>query len=299
MTPAQWRYRAWGIDLAVPFPVPDLAEIDASRGVDLEIRVGVPPPGLDAVRFTLPSGARVALVDGRLAWVESRRDPLGLHPSLLRSILTVVLRQRGRVVLHAAAVELGGRTFALAGPAGSGKTTLAAALCAVGGRLITDEVCAVAVDGPGAIVLPGTRLLALRPDALSLVDSRSPSGSPGAPDSDERRPAWWRNGRVLREVATVAEPLPLDRLYLLEWGREAGVSLARTSRGRLVESLLRARFQPTVGPPGEPTEELAALGRFGRLCPAFRLRRASTGRPADVVEALRAGDVPSTGRARC
>ncbi len=68
---------------------------------------------------------------------------------LERGGVKLLLRQlNGKLALHASAVELAGRALVLAGPSGRGKSTLAAALCKHGAKLVADDAVAIdLVDG--------------------------------------------------------------------------------------------------------------------------------------------------------
>jgi hypothetical protein len=59
------------------------------------------------------------------------------------AVLATLLSLKGACVLHASAVEIGGKAVALVGPSGAGKSTLAAFCCAAGARLLTDDLLVV------------------------------------------------------------------------------------------------------------------------------------------------------------
>jgi hypothetical protein len=115
----------------------------------------------------------------------------------------VVEKAGNRLLLHAAAAERDGRVVILAGPEGSGKSTLVAALVRSGLRYVTDETVAVELRGgaiapyPKPIALHETehcqRLVpahAIRPDAVAtsggnarllvLLAGYQPGRGPGA-----------------------------------------------------------------------------------------------------------------------
>jgi hypothetical protein len=56
------------------------------------------------------------------------------------ALLSFLLMMRGEPVLHASAVDVGGRAIAFVGYSGMGKSTMAALVAAHGGRLVTDDV---------------------------------------------------------------------------------------------------------------------------------------------------------------
>lgn len=59
----------------------------------------------------------------------------------------LVTRASSGLLLHAAAIDIGGRALVLCGPSGAGKTTLTLALVARGLRLLTEEVVLIDKDG--------------------------------------------------------------------------------------------------------------------------------------------------------
>ena len=84
---------------------------------------------------------------------------------LLGTGLGFLCHQRGVLPLHAAAVEVDGRTVLLAGPSGVGKSTLAAAFLRRGHRILSDDVAPLAVNGPDGLILPSLRRIRLWRDS--------------------------------------------------------------------------------------------------------------------------------------
>jgi hypothetical protein len=79
-----------------------------------------------------------------------------LRHLLLDQILPLALSQAGRLVLHASAVHVPRfGSIAFVGPAGAGKSTLAAALTSRGCQLVSDDSLLVALDQPTLFALPG------------------------------------------------------------------------------------------------------------------------------------------------
>ncbi|HLF44658.1 MAG TPA: hypothetical protein VJA46_14190 [Acidimicrobiia bacterium] len=96
-------------------------------------------------------------------------DPRFLSILLPGTVLAVYLSMLGRCVLHASAVEANGRAVVFAGISGMGKSTCAAMACAVGARLITDDLLVVELsDQPHAV--PGASHVRLRQQASSILD---------------------------------------------------------------------------------------------------------------------------------
>ncbi|MDQ3462690.1 MAG: hypothetical protein M3471_06645 [Actinomycetota bacterium] len=98
------------------------------------------------------------------------------------NVMAALLMLRGELVLHASAVERGGRTVALVASSGGGKSTIAAMVCAAGARLVTDDVLRVDTAGVGVTCYRGTGTLRLRPGSKALAadgagtDGRSADG---------------------------------------------------------------------------------------------------------------------------
>ncbi len=98
-------------------------------------------------------------------------DP-GMIPILVEgNVLAHALAAEGLLGLHASAVEVGGEALAIIGPSGTGKSTIAALLCAAGARLVSDDVLRVDVTDVGPLCFPGTQGLRLRRAAASLGGS--------------------------------------------------------------------------------------------------------------------------------
>lgn len=80
---------------------------------------------------------------------------MALFDMLLRAEVTLHALERGGMVLHASAVELGGRAHLFPGPSGAGKSTLARKLSSEGGRVLADELV-VLLPGEGGVTVHGT-----------------------------------------------------------------------------------------------------------------------------------------------
>jgi hypothetical protein len=172
-------YRISGLTVAAELPLPGAIALDAAPA-EAEVRIVLRPvpenlaapvaqgPGwqLDERRFllALPSGARFLACDGTTLELDlpPGSDPADALPFALGTGLAALLYQRGTLVLHAATVERNGTAIALCASSGTGKSSLAAALCQQGCRLVSDDVAAVAIDPAGRpLVQPDGRCLKL------------------------------------------------------------------------------------------------------------------------------------------
>jgi hypothetical protein len=161
-------------------------------------------------------------------------DP-GIIPTLLGAgVLSHALTAEGRLVLHAAAVQVGGRALAIAGPSGVGKSTVAALLCAGGAGLVTDDALRVdPIDG-GAVCFPGNRNVRLRPTASSL--GREIAGAEIAESADGRT--------TVRPPEAAESPLELAAVLIPSPSRAAPkLDVVRLSaRDGLVELISNPRL---------------------------------------------------------
>lgn len=186
-------------------------------------------------------------------------DP-GLAAELLvANALPAVLWQRGRVMLHAAAVVLPGVTgaIALAGASGSGKSTLARALVAAGARLIGDD--SVALEGGVVSGLPGGTFGAIDPDGKRRF-------LPVAPD---------------RQAASA----PLAAIVVLGLRGDSS-DLAQVDPARAVELVLAQRHRPGIATLlGRRREAFEAAVAIARAVPVLSWAR------RDGAKTLESGEI--------
>jgi HprK-related kinase A len=81
-------------------------------------------------------------------------------------------RANGYLIIHSAVVEKDGRAAILPAPAGSGKSTLCAALVAKGWRLLSDELALVRLDTGALAPLP--RPISLKNASIDLIRRYTP-----------------------------------------------------------------------------------------------------------------------------
>ena len=131
------------------------------------------------------------------------------------TVYAAVASMNGLLPIHASAVAHRGAVYAFTGPAGSGKSTLVAALGALGLPMFCDDTLVLDLSGPDRIVcLPGHKRLKLLPDALELT---------GATAGERVSPAI---EKLYCEAPSgeVGIALPLAELIFLEEGPEAAIA---------------------------------------------------------------------------
>lgn len=132
---------------------------------------------------------------------------------LLGPVLGFVLRQRGVPSLHASGLVVGNRVIGLLGPAGSGKSTVAAAFARRGFPVITDDILAFTEEGDRFWVQPAYPRLRLWPDSVAVLFGSPDRLPPLTPNWDKRYLDLTQPGYRFQ-----SEALPLAAMYLLAEG---------------------------------------------------------------------------------
>jgi hypothetical protein len=223
-----------------PLHVPPWFHAQAGYATDAGGRVLVRFP--DGPAFVVGAGA-IEAFDAR--GVSSQE----LRWYLLGPVTTLLLRLRGRLLLHASAVSVGGRTVAFAGPAGAGKSTLAATLVARGARGVTDDLLVVERAGGDTgtwLARPGPSRHLLWPDSAAAL-----AGSAAGGEAALRAPnpcRWDKRAVPSIRWSDPQVPVPLDELLLLApAAADAAPSRRPCSPGRAVATLLSSLHTPWLG----------------------------------------------------
>jgi hypothetical protein len=169
-------------------------------------------------------------------------------------------------VLHASAVTVRGRAVLFCGSSGAGKSTLAAALDARGYPIVSDDICAVDVDGQATpLVAPEGRNLKLWAQAIEKLGL-------------ERGPAVRRRiEKYYVEGGTVPrDPVPVGALYFLREAlapHEPGID-----RPGIVDATILIRqnaYRPAlVRRMGQRARYFHAATRLANAAGIYRLTRA-------------------------
>ncbi|TYO89647.1 hypothetical protein [Oceanicella actignis] len=281
---------AHGLVFACPFDVPGMAPAPPGARADVTARLGAVAPAALA-RAPLAGDCRI-LGPGRVAIEDAAFRALieegaritidpspaagpgagaGFGPQAARLLLgygasAVLLHQRGGLPLHAAAVALPRGAALLLGPAGAGKSTLAAALGGMGFAMLADDLTALDDRAPGGpLVQPAIGTVKLWPDSARAL------GGPGA-----RVPVEGMSKTILRTRENAPAPAPLRAIVVLDWLHppEAAPETSEMNRIEALDALRGAIQRPALaralGREGEILARLAALA--GRI-PALRLAR--------------------------
>ena len=207
-----------------------------------------------------------------------------LRHLLLDQVLPLTLPLRGRLALHASAVHVPGLgAIAFAGPAGCGKSTLAAALASRGCEVVADD-CLLFAAGSTATVVPGYPGVRLWPDSARTLRLSRRSDRPVAHYTRKRRVG----GRLIRFRRA---PAPLAAMFVLGKRRIGRESRARSlsARDRLM-ALVPYAWLMDVADPAALARVFDQLHAVVSSVPVVRLHvrdgRRTVLRAADEVLAL-------------
>lgn len=217
-------YQAYGLTISSEIALPELSACVAPVG-EPDVRIVHDPTVISAPigagwvqlsPFAWTGSAGFVLHIPDVAWfaVENgdtiRAAPIGgvdmasVRVFLLGSAIGALLFQRGLLVLHGNAVDMGDGCMLCLGLSGAGKSTLAAAFAARGHSVLADDV--VAIDGEGR-ALPGIPRIKIWRDAAERLKVETAT-------LDRIRPEMEKFNLPLPE-SLVDTPRPVQWIFLL------------------------------------------------------------------------------------
>lgn len=169
---------------------------------------------------------------------------------------------RGLEVMHASGVVLDGRAVLVMGPAGAGKSSLAAALVRAGGQLLSDDVVALQLSNDALIAHAGSVALQLRAaeDERLSVEERAALG----------RPAGTVEGKQRYVSGQAPDAAPLGGVFLLE--RSAQEPAAEQLGAVDPFELIASTFNLSVRTPARLRRQLDVVSAIASSGLTHRLR---------------------------
>lgn len=218
---------------------------------------------------------------GALVLVAGDPDDAAWQRVVLDSVLSTAALAAGFEALHAAVVlpEDGRGAVALVGGQGAGKTSIALALLARGGRLVADDVAVLDRDEP-ALVHPGPRLMNVPVASGARAGAGAARGVPdGAttlatfpddrwvllpPERAVGRPIPLRAVVLLDRTAPpgsepAIRPVAFPAAVLLTHALDSGQARRAVRLDRLAALAAAIPTSTLQAPPASPPDELAAL----------------------------------------
>jgi hypothetical protein len=184
----------------------------------------------------------------------------------LNQVLPLALSKRGKLVIHASAVELAPDHAAIfAGRSGSGKSTLAAAFATAGHPFLSDDGLVVEEDGDGYRAVPSHPSIRLWNDSEDAVMGAGPHAI-----STARAPSKTRVD-AQGPIVFCREPRPLSCVYFLGEADAAVPQFERLAASQALIEWVKNSFLL------DPEERPLLASHFERLTklvvrlPCFRL----------------------------
>jgi hypothetical protein len=306
-------YSAFGLSVASDWPIPGLLRHPDPSPPDMCVRLEPRPGSFDVAREKLyyrssdddagaptlqvwntPGYYRLEYADGTqfILDTDGRRvrvivaagsTPEDAATYLLGPVIGFAMRLRGTTCLHAAVVAIGDDAIAIAGPAGAGKSTIAACFSAMGHAVLSDDVAALTRRDGSIHVEPAYPQLRLWPDSVAMLY--------GAPDAlPPLTPTWDKRGLCLSQPdAFQQQSLPLGAVYVLadEHGGNEPI-IEEVSGSARMRALLANTYVGYLLDRRMRQQEFDALAHLASIVEVRRvLRPAAPVPPAVVCQSLR------------
>ena len=232
-----YRYLAYGLQVQSNFEIPALlalpegTELESAKTVTFTLDESTPADfdqfSTEADIYADLDGPEAILFDRRVALYrlkDGKEVTIQTGPTqnlrqvrlyILGTILTVLLYQRGLLVLHGSAVRIGDRVVGVIAPSGTGKSSTAAALYNRGYKLLSDDAIALEFRDGQYYVHPGYPRLKISNEVSAQLEC-------GEEYLVERHPEC---GEVSFDATHqfVEGPLPLQQIFVLRAGEALDV----------------------------------------------------------------------------
>ena len=279
-------YRAFGLTILSDMDLAGFTPATASGTPDVRVRVG-PPQGHDDGGQHILARAEETLrasVTAEEVVVEpvASADPDYVGAVVTGELFSVVLRQRGRLVLHGSCVARDGLAVGFVGESGWGKSTLAASLVARGWHLLTDDLLVVdGIDSGAPMSVPSHPSMRLSEQAIEAVD--------GADRERGQAHALTSKRRVDMADAFTDEPVSLARIFVLDPRfADAHEAVPLSAREATLQFVGHTRGQRLLHAEAVRADHLMQCARLAQTVPTAHLRRrfglAEVGALCDLVE---------------
>jgi hypothetical protein len=303
--------RIHGLVIRGDVTLPGIAHAHASApDVVLEIVDELPAPVAARLRYRAGAaddvGARVEIVDdarGHVAFrygdgtaidVDDRLRPARIRAAiapgqtledltayLYGPVLGFLLRARGQLALHASCVRVADGAVLIAGAAGAGKSTTAAALATRGYAVASDDLTALTLDDGAAIAWPAFDHLRLWPTSQPLVLG-------DAACLDRITPTWDKRRFPLDGAAFADTPCPVRAIVVLRERRsDARVVTRALTPAHAVIKLATLTYANYLLDATMRAHELGQLGALVRAVPVIAVTpptgRDGLGRLCDAI----------------
>lgn len=270
-------YRAYGLTLDSELELPELCATDSGPAA-LTIRLGrieyegphrgkvICRPVSDRAVLVVFEPIGVALVkDGKEITLtpSEKAAPLAVRLFLLQQVMAMALWQRDYLLLHAGAVVLDEKAVVFMGGSGQGKSTMVAAMNALGCPALCDDVLAIEMKRNGPMAQVGLTHLKLSEAARELAGVGLGEAQL-IPDRSEKRLYALKSNAV--------EAAPLRAIFLLVSGERIEFQEAPPARA-LIELVRQSYGAELVAPLGKAARHFEQCAEIARTVPIFVLSR--------------------------
>jgi hypothetical protein len=259
--------------LCIHSEIPLLETMATTGAADVTVRLG----GLEAIARDSVDGGQQFLgyMPGSGKFLIRAGEEIIIDPDpetsmeALRAIvlgpaMSVILRQRGRLVLHASAVVIEDRAIAFMGGSGWGKSTLANAFHQAGHALLTDDVLAVNLQTTPPLIYPAFPQQRLWSTAATALGHQV---TDLAPLHDQTPKLAYGC-----DLGFCQEPRPLHHLYVLAKGPEHSIT-PLTPQTAFTEITRHTRGVAILKTPEFVSSHLHQCTQLLKTTPVFRFTR--------------------------
>lgn len=222
----------------------------------------------DCIKGRVPGVLRFVVEDGCRLTVEPAEgaDADEVRTIILGAVFSVLLRQRGFLVLHACCIGKGDLVFGFVGDSGWGKSTTAQYFLQDGYHLLNDDVMVIDTRPEQPRAVPGFPQVKLRPEAGAWLMNDYED----LPSLYQRSPK--RYSLVPRNFPE--RSLPLSRLYFLE-NRSAPSNrvMPLSSKEAFIELIRHTRVTNLIKDPQYLDRHVKQCNAVVSTVPVRRLQR--------------------------
>lgn len=265
-----YAYHAYNLSIHCEFPLPELPPCD--RPADVVVRFGKlndldrRSNGGDYFLGSVEGVGLLLVREGCEIVVdpEPGLDEGVLRPVILGPLFSMLLRQRGFLVLHASSVAIDSVAVAFMTHSGGGKSTMADAFHSRGYSLLTDDVMAIDLSGEKPMVIPSFPQVKLLPDAATAIGHNLDS----LPLLHHQSP------KLAHQLSDgfLQTPLPLKHLYVLEMGTHPEI-VPLNPQDSFVELVRNSRAVTLLNAPEFSKDHLHQCSRLFQEVPISALKR--------------------------
>jgi HPr Serine kinase C-terminal domain len=181
--------------------------------------------------------------------------------------VSAALIQLGEEPLHSTVVDIGGRAIGLLGTSGAGKSTLALHLIDRGGKLLTDDMLRVTIEGGDALAHPGPYRLKLFKEPADRYLRNAVSPARWSP-LGEKLIYELGDPKVVRPARRLSALYRLDAPMSVS---DRGVTLEQLTGLELFKTISASTMNSRLHTPARLARQFRFAERMAKLVPVYRL----------------------------